>query len=233
MGHFDCGEAVLGRVAHWILDVGVVPDADAGVAPPIETLTDVVAIAEADVLLENGRAGPKDQFDGPFHAVDAIDVANGNAGAAVAVFRVRKIDGRHRHPIVRNGKVELDAECGPGAAITDLCFFERLIGVEHRLAVDFIDAGVDVAADVGQDGTFQVFVFEIDGAEVVLAAFAGEFFAQRVGIVEARGGLLIERRIRIGIALFGDGKGERAFPDADLSACGNRGEKQDETDTRQ
>ena len=49
-----------------------------------------------------------------------------------------------------------------------------------------------MAADVGQHGTFQIFVFEIDGAEIVVAAFAGEFFAERVGIVEARGGFLIE-----------------------------------------
>ncbi len=58
---------------------GVVPDADAGVAPPVEALADVVAIAEADALFENGRAGTQDELDAPFHAVDAIDIADGDA----------------------------------------------------------------------------------------------------------------------------------------------------------
>ena len=132
------------------------------------------------------------------------------------MFCVREIDGRHRHPIVGNGKVELDSESGPCAAVSDVGFFERRVGIEHRLAADFVDAGVDVAADVGKDGALEVFVFEIDGAEIVVAAFAGEFVAQRVGIVEARGGLLIEGRVGIGIAFFVDGECERAFPDADL-----------------
>src|SRR6202012_5862081 len=48
-------KAVFCGVAHRILNYGVVPDAHAGVAPPVEALADVVAIAEADVLFEDGR----------------------------------------------------------------------------------------------------------------------------------------------------------------------------------
>jgi hypothetical protein len=74
------------------------------------------------------------------------------------------------------------------------------------LAADFVDAGVDVSTDVGQDRTFQILIFEIDGAEIVIAAFACEFGTQRIGIVESGGGLLIERRIGIKITFFVDWK---------------------------
>ena len=53
---------------------------------------------------------------------------------------------------MRNRKIELDAERGPGAAIPDLRLLNRRIGVEHRLAADLVDAGVEVPAQVRQHG---------------------------------------------------------------------------------
>ena len=102
---FDCGETVLRGVAHRILDNGVVPDADAGVAPPIEALTDVVAIAEANVLFENGRAGTQDELDAPFHAVDSIDVAYGDAALPSSCVAYEKSTGDIDIQLCETGKL--------------------------------------------------------------------------------------------------------------------------------
>ena len=117
---------------------------------------------------------------------------------------------------MRNREVELDSKCCPCASVADVCFLDRWIGVEHRLSADLVDAGVDMPADVGQHGTFQVFVFEIDRSQVMLTPLFRSLLSQRVGIVEPVGGELVEGSIRIGRSLFIDWQIEDALPHANL-----------------
>ena len=63
---------------------------------------------------------------------------------------------------MRDGKVELLAEGRPCATIGDDSFLEGGIRVEHWLAVDLVHTGVDMAAELGEDGALEVFVFEIE-----------------------------------------------------------------------
>ena len=98
---------------------------------------------------------------------------------------IRKIDRRHRDPVVRDRKVKLHAECGPGAAIANLRLLDGWIGIEHGLAADLVDAGIDMAADIRQHRAFQIFVLEKNGAPVVRRLHTGQVRPERVGIVEA------------------------------------------------
>ena len=77
-----------------------------------------------------------------------------------------------RHPVMRNRKIELDAERRPGPAVANLSFFDGRIGIEHRLAIDLVDAGVKMPANVRQYGALQIFVFQVDGAPGVIRAAA-------------------------------------------------------------
>jgi hypothetical protein len=100
---------------------------------------------------------------------------------------IGEVDRRHGHPVVRNRKVELDAKCGPSSPVADPCFFDRWIRVEHGLAIDLVDAGVDMPADVRQHSTFQIFVFEKQSPQLVNNSLVSNFVAKRVGIVESPG----------------------------------------------
>ena len=121
----DFGEAVRRCKPHGINDLRVVPHSDAGVVPPVETMPHVAAVIQRDPLLEHGRFWSKNQLDGPLHAVNAIDIADGDRGAAVVMPGIGVIDWRHRDPIVRNRKIEFDAECRPGSAITNRRLLDR------------------------------------------------------------------------------------------------------------
>src|SRR5450432_141786 len=127
-----------------------------------------------------------------------------------------EIDRRHAHPVMGNGKVELDAERRPGSAIAYRRLLDGTVGVEHRLAGNFVDARVQVPANVGQHGAFQVFIFQIDGAPIVIHAAAGQIFTQHIRIVELVVRELVERRIWIGHALVVSGQRQRPLPHAHL-----------------
>src|ERR1700704_4965626 len=77
--------------AHGVLNLGIVPNLDGGIVPPIETMAYIASIAQPDVLLENRGTRTQSQFDGPFHAINSVDIAHGDRRTAVLVARVREI----------------------------------------------------------------------------------------------------------------------------------------------
>src|SRR5437899_11125855 len=103
---------------HGVLNLRIVPNLDGGIVPPIKTMAYITSIAQRDELFEDGRTRAQSQFDGPFHSINSVDIPNGDRCTAILVPRICKIDGRHGDAIVGNGKVKLDAERRPGAAIT-------------------------------------------------------------------------------------------------------------------
>src|SRR5882762_6342256 len=130
--------------AHGVLNLGIVPNLDSGIVPPIETMAYIASITQGDALFENGGPRTQSQFDRPFHSIDSVDIPNEDRCAAVLIARVRKIHRRHGDPIVGNREVELDSECGPGSAIADPGFLDGGVGVEHGLTADLVDARVDM-----------------------------------------------------------------------------------------
>ena len=76
------------------------------------------------------------------------------------------------------------------------------ICVEHRLAADLVDAGVKMAAKVGQHGALQVLIFQKESAPGMIGSLVGQIVAQRVGIVESAVRILIKRWIGIGRCFF-------------------------------
>src|ERR1700682_5752975 len=142
--------------AHGVFDLGIVPNLDGSIVPPIETMTYIASIIQRDMLFKDGGTRAQRQFDGPFHAINSVDIAHGDRSAAVLVAGIRKIHRGHGDPIVRNGKVKLDAEGGPCSAIADPCFLDRRVRIEHRLTADFIGAGINMPAQIRQHRTFQI-----------------------------------------------------------------------------
>ena len=118
---------------------------------------------------------------------------------------------------MRNRKVELDTKGSPRSPISNPRFFDGRIGIKHRLAADFVDAGVEMAANIRQHGTFQVLVLEINGTPRVFRPGVGDFIPQRIWIVEAAGRELIERRIGIRRPFLIRWEIQNSFPYANLA----------------
>src|SRR5467141_3871758 len=131
-------------ITHGVLNLRIVPNLDSGIVPPIETMSYIASIAQRDTLLKDGGPRTQSQFDGPFHSIDSVDIANGDRSTAVLVARIREIHRGHRDPIVRNGKVKLDPEGGPGASITDPGFLDGRVCIEHWLPANFVDARINM-----------------------------------------------------------------------------------------
>src|SRR6266852_3216587 len=197
----DLCEPMCRGKAHGVLNLGIVPNLDSGIVPPIETMAYIASIAQRDMLFENGGTRAQRQFDGPFHSINSVDIAYGDRSTAVLVARICEIHRGHRDPIMRNGKVKLDPEGGPGASITDHGFLDGRVGIEHRLPANFVDAGINMSAQIRQHRTFQIFVFKIDRAPLVLRTLIGYLFPQRIGITKSADRELVEGRVRIGRSL--------------------------------
>src|SRR5437870_12920686 len=88
----------------------------------------IASITQRDMLFEDGGTRAQSQFDRPFHSINSVDVAHGDRSTAVLVACMCEIHRGHRDPIVRNGKVKLDPEGGPGSARSE----ERRVGKEWR-----------------------------------------------------------------------------------------------------
>src|SRR5262249_15932375 len=133
------------------------------------------------------------------------------------------VDWRHGHPVVRHGKVELDAKRSPSPSVANPRLLDGWVSVEHRLAVDFVGAGIDVASDIRQYGAFQIFVFEKDRPQLVNYSPVGDFVSQRVGIVESPASTeLIKWGMGVGAPRLIDGKFKTASPHAHLCTNGDR-----------
>src|SRR5205085_3786722 len=118
-----------------------------------------------------------------------------------------KVYGRHGDPVVRNREVEFDAERRPSPAVPDLRLLDGRVRVEHGLAADLIDAGVDVAADVRQDRALEVFVFEEKRAPGDFLALVGQTVPDGIGVIEFGRGENVERGIRVGWTFESRGQG--------------------------
>ena len=191
------GKAVSGNESHRVHDLRVVRRRNAGIIPPVETVSDVAAIAQTDMLLEHCRLGPKSNST-VHSSIDSVDVSNNDGGTAIVMLSKCEVYWRHRYPIVRNREIELNAERRPSSAVGDRCLFNGGISVKHRLAGDFVNAGIEVAANVGQYGALQVFILKKDRAPVLINSPAGQIVAQGVRVVEAIGSELVEGRVGIG-----------------------------------
>src|SRR5207302_2987665 len=77
------GESMRGGEFHGIQNAAVVPDFDAGIGPPVETVTGVAAVVERGFLLEAGASRAERELDAPLHAIRPVDVVDPDRGAAV------------------------------------------------------------------------------------------------------------------------------------------------------
>src|SRR5947209_17761351 len=111
------------------------------------------------------------------------------------MFPESEIYRRHGNPIVRDGKIEFDPERRPRSAITNVSFLDGRIGGEHRLAGDFVYAGIKVSADTGKHGTYQALIFKIDGAPVMVHPAIRQVVSRGIRMVEAGAAGVIERSI--------------------------------------
>ena len=131
-------------------------------------------------------AGAQPQLHPPLHPVRAIHVADPDGRAAVCVAHDAEIHRRNRHPVVRDGEVELDPERHPRPAVGDVGVLDRRVRVEHLVAGRLVDAAVDPPAQVGQHDELQVLVFELERAPGPVRAPVGQVRAGRIGIDQER-----------------------------------------------
>src|SRR5262245_40917968 len=110
-------------------------------------MPEATRVVQIDLLFEDGTAGSESQLAPPLSPVDLIDVADPDRSAAVRMLHRREIDRRHRHPVMRDGEVELDPERSPGSAVADERLLDGGIRVEHLLSAALVEAAVDVATE--------------------------------------------------------------------------------------
>src|SRR5437762_5939143 len=99
---------------------------------------------------------------------------------------------------MRHGKIELDAEGSPRAAIPDKRLLDCRVRIKHFLAGAFVEAAVDVTTQVRKYGQPKVLVLEIQRAPGHRLAPIGQRITDRIGVVETSEGKEIEWRIRVG-----------------------------------
>ena len=160
-------------------------------------MANIAAVVKGDALLQNGGFRTQDHLDAPLHSVYAVYIPHGDRDAPVCVFGKGKIDRRKRHPIVRHRKVVLHTKCRPGSAISDSRLLDRRIGIKHRPTVDLVDACVKMTSEIRQNGAFQILVLKEDGSPLVIGPTIREVRSQRIRIVEANCGQLIEWRVGV------------------------------------
>src|SRR5439155_1604556 len=142
-------------------DATVIPDFDASIGPPIEPMTCVAPIVECGPLFEVIAPGTQRELNTPLHAISTVNIADPYRGATIGFACHGEIDGRNRHPIVRNRKVEFNLQRRPHAAVGKAGKLYGGVGIKHRNAIDFVDTGIEMASEIGQNGAFKIFVFQI------------------------------------------------------------------------
>ena len=103
---------------------------------------------------------------------------------------------------MRDRKIELNSEGRPRSSIANLSFFDGGIRVEHRLAADLVDTGIQVTPDVRKHGALQIFVFKKYCAPGVVLFLPGKVLTQCVGIAELSCRIGVERRVRVRFPFF-------------------------------
>ena len=192
---------------------------DRGRIPPVEAAAPIARVVQGDGLFQERALRSQREGDPPHHSVGPVDVSDPDRGASVWVFDGPEIDRGNRHPVVRDGEVELDAERNPGPAKGNLRKFDRGIGVEHLLAVALVDATVEPSAEVRQNDDLQVLVLEIQRTPASNRFSIGQVFARGVRVSDETAGLEeIEGRIDVRGSFLVGRKLEGSFPDFDLTA---------------
>ena len=207
----DVGCAVFNRELHRVANDGVAPHFDAGIVPPEEMMASVAVIGQSHMLFEQRASGTQNDLYRPIHAVYAIAIAHRHRGAAIGRSAVGPVNRGDSYPVMRDREVEFFAERRPCAAIGDDGFLERWIGVEHRLPVDLVNAGVDVAAELGKDGALEVFVFKIECVPRTNRFRGANVLPHGVGVVFELGEV-IEVRVLVGRAFVGCRQRHDSFP---------------------
>ncbi len=182
----DVGNVVGGRELHRVEDVRVALGAYRGRRPPVEAVAHVAAVVERRRLLEQRAAGPQAQLHPPLHPVRAVDVADPGGRAAVRVTDDPEVHRRDRHPVVRDGEVELDPQRHPRPAVGDVGVLDRRVRVEHLVAGRLVDAAVDAPAEVGQHDELEVLVLELERAPRLVCTAIGQVGASGVGVDQER-----------------------------------------------
>src|SRR5579885_2576907 len=140
----------------------IIPCFNRGVIPPIEPASQVSAINQIDFLLKKRASGAQNELHCPFHAVDAVAVANCNRSASVRSIAKSKIDGRNRNPAMRYGIVEFHTKSCPGAPQSHERLLNCGIRIEHRFAADFIYACINMPAEIREYDALYIFIFQVD-----------------------------------------------------------------------
>ena len=208
----DPREAVGAHHLCGIDQLRVVPHLHRGVAPPVVAMPHVARVRQLDVLLEHRPPRRQAQLHPPLPAVHLIGVPHPNRAAAVGVLLGRKVHGRHRHPVVRDRKVELHSEGRPRAAIANQRFLDRWIRVEHLPRGALVQTAVDTAAQIGQYRQPQVLVLQVQTPPDDVDSPVRQSVADGVRVVESTPREQVEGRIGIGRPLFVRGNRDGAAP---------------------
>jgi len=80
------------------------------------------------------------------------------------------------------GKVQFDAESGPGASNADVGLFDRAIGVKHFVAAQLVAATVEVAAQIGEYDAGQILVLQVEGPPDFVALGGSKIETHGIGI---------------------------------------------------
>src|SRR5204862_8150476 len=131
---------------HGIQDTIVIPDLDTSIRPPVETMTSVASVVQSGPLFQIIASWMQRELDAPLHAISTVDIAHPYRGATIGFACHGEIDGRNRHPIVRDGKVEFNSQSRPHAAVSNAGKLNGGIRIKHRSAVDFVETGIEMAA---------------------------------------------------------------------------------------
>src|SRR5436190_2144760 len=99
-------------------------------------MTRVAAVVESGPLFKVISPWMQSEFYAPLHAISTVDVANPYRSAAIGLACHGEIDGRNRHPIVRDREVEFNSERCPHAAISNTSKLYGGIGIKDRGAID-------------------------------------------------------------------------------------------------
>src|SRR6516162_2451452 len=138
----DVSEPMACGKLHGVQNAAVIPNLNSGISPPVKAMTHIAPIVESRLLFQTSLARAQRELHTPLHAVNSVDVSYPNGSAAILFASRGIVDRRNGHPIVRYRKIELDAHCGPHATICNSRKFDARVGIEHRRAVDLVNARI-------------------------------------------------------------------------------------------
>ncbi len=211
----DAREAVCRHQLGRIDEPRVLPHLHRGVGPPVVAVPHIARVVQLDVFFEDGPTGLETQFDAPLRPVDQILVSDPDRSAPIGILSDRKIHRRRGHPVVRHGKIELDPERRPRAAISDQRLLDRGVRIEHLASRALVQAAVEMTAQIREHRHAQVFVLQVQAAPAHGLATHRQAVAHGIGIVEPAEREQVERRVWIRGVLSVRRDLNRAPPDMD------------------